>query len=324
MVGIFVFDVSWFRPRGVELLAYMDPQNLLPTRVTQWDALPANRGAPSFDEPYATEIFNTYFWPMMCHTNMRRFLTPNYRPVEHQGFLAVFQDETDMGLQGNGWQQFLMSSTNPTGLDPRPTVDCYRHELVSDTFCMGSPQAPAGGLGTNADTNSMDGRIVFSFTHDNSFHVWFSHVCMASFGDFLQNRFNMQAHDFIDSAVGGLFPPAGNQSMPSHNAMGPGMHHAGNSGQQTVVIKREELAITAEDHRNAAANGHMPSHMARECFSWRESLEILERSVAAKHAGGVLGTEKARTHQFFLDCHFETNQAHSELFKTMMLGTLDI
>ena len=24
------------------------------------------RGAPSFDEPFATEIFNMYFWPMMC------------------------------------------------------------------------------------------------------------------------------------------------------------------------------------------------------------------------------------------------------------------
>jgi hypothetical protein len=120
----------------------------------------------------------------------------------------------------------------------------------------------------------MDGRIVFSFTHDNSFHVWFSQVCMASFGDFLQNRFNMQAHDFIDSAVGGLFPAAGNQSVPSHYAMGPGTHHAGNPGQQTVVIKREELAITAKDRRNAEANGRMPPNRARDSFSERESLQI--------------------------------------------------
>ena len=49
MVGIFVFDVSWFRPRGIELLVYMDPHNLLATGVTQWDDLPANRGAPSFE-----------------------------------------------------------------------------------------------------------------------------------------------------------------------------------------------------------------------------------------------------------------------------------
>jgi hypothetical protein len=71
------------------------------------------RGAPSFDEPFATEIFNTYFWPMMWHTNMRRFLNPNSKSVEHQGFLAVFLDETNMGLQGDGWQRFLMSSANP-------------------------------------------------------------------------------------------------------------------------------------------------------------------------------------------------------------------
>jgi hypothetical protein len=31
----------------------------------------------------------------------------------------------------------------------------------------------------------MDGRVVFSFTFDNIFHAWFSQVCMASFGDFL-------------------------------------------------------------------------------------------------------------------------------------------
>jgi hypothetical protein len=131
----------------------------------------------------------------------------------------------------------------------------------------------------------------------------------------------MQAHDFIDSAVGGLSPAAGNQSMPSHYAMGLGTHHTGNPGQQTVVIKREELAITAEDHRNAEVTGHMPPHRARDCFSERESLQILERSVEAKRAGGALGTEHARTQQFFIECHFETNQAHFEMHKTMMLGT---
>jgi hypothetical protein len=185
MAGIFVFDVSMYRTHGVELLAYMDPHNILTFGVTQWDALPVNRGAPSFNEPYATEIFNTYFWPMICHTNMRRFLTPNSRSVEHQGFLAVFLDEIGMGLQGDGWMRFLSSSSNPAGLDPRPTVDCYKHELVADTFRMGAHGAPAGGLGTNADTNTMDGRVVFSFTYDNIFHAWFSQVCMASFGDFL-------------------------------------------------------------------------------------------------------------------------------------------
>jgi hypothetical protein len=105
--GAFIFDESMYS-QGVELLAYMDPHNALPFGVTQWDALPVNRGPPSFDEPYATEIFNTYFWPMICHTNMRRFLTPDYRPVEHQGFLAVFLDETGMGLQDDGWKSFLM------------------------------------------------------------------------------------------------------------------------------------------------------------------------------------------------------------------------
>jgi hypothetical protein len=321
MACVFVFDVSWFQTRGTELLAYLDPHNLWAIGVTQWDDLPANREAPSFDEPFATEIFNMYFWPMMCHTIMRRFLTSNSRPVEHQGFLANFVEETDMGIQGDGWRRFFMSSTDLAGLEPRPTVDCYRHELVADTFRMGSIEAPAGGLGNNADTNSMDGRIVFSFTFDNRFHMWFSQVCMASFGDFLQNRFNMPAHGFLDSAVGGRFPPVGNQHMPSHNAMGPCTHHVGTFGQQNVVIKREGLAITAEDHRNAVANGHMPPHRARDCFSWRESLQILERSVAAKYAGGALGTEQARTHQLFVGCHFETNQAHSELLKTMMLGT---
>jgi hypothetical protein len=101
---------------------------------------------------------------MICHTNMRRFLTPNSKSVEHQGFLAVFLDEIGMGLQGNGWMRFLSSSDNLAGLDPRPTVDCYRHELVADTFRMGAHGAPAGGLGTNADTNTMDGRLVFSLT----------------------------------------------------------------------------------------------------------------------------------------------------------------
>jgi hypothetical protein len=76
--------------------------------------------------------------------------------------------------------------------------------------------------------------------------------------------------------------------------MGFGTPHAGNPGQQTVVIKREELAITAEDHRNAEAHGHMPSHRARDCFSDRDALQILERSVQAKRAGGALGTERAR------------------------------
>jgi hypothetical protein len=113
MAGAFRFDVSWHRPMGTELLAHMDPHNILHVGVTQWDDLPANRGAPSFDEPFATEIFNTYFWPMMCHTNMRRFLNPNSKPVEHQGFLAVFLDETNMGLQGDEWPRFLMSSANP-------------------------------------------------------------------------------------------------------------------------------------------------------------------------------------------------------------------
>ena len=62
---------------GTELLAHMDPHNILHVGVTQWDDLPANGGPSSFDEPFATEIFNTYFWPIMCHTNMRRFLNPN-------------------------------------------------------------------------------------------------------------------------------------------------------------------------------------------------------------------------------------------------------
>jgi hypothetical protein len=44
----------------------MDPHNILTFGVTQWDALPVNCGPPSFDEPYASEIFNTYFWPMIC------------------------------------------------------------------------------------------------------------------------------------------------------------------------------------------------------------------------------------------------------------------
>jgi hypothetical protein len=229
---------------------------------------------------------------LMCHTNMRRFLNPNSRPVEHQGFLAVFLDEANMGLQGDGWQWFLMSSANPAGLDPRPTVACFRHELVSDTFRAGSHAAPAGGLGTNTDVNSMDGRIVFIFEYDNRFHMWFSQVCMASFGDFLQNRFNIPSHDCIDAALGGRFPHAGNQHLPSHSTMGPGTHHGGAFGQQTVVIKREELGITAEDHKNAVANGHMPPHRARDCFSGRESREMVERSVAAKHGGGPLGHEQ--------------------------------
>jgi hypothetical protein len=68
--GAFIVDESMYS-QGVELVAYMDPHNVLPFGVTQWDALPVNRGPPSFDDPYATEIFNTYFWPMICHTNMR-------------------------------------------------------------------------------------------------------------------------------------------------------------------------------------------------------------------------------------------------------------
>jgi hypothetical protein len=88
-----------------------------------------------------------------------------------------------------------------------------------------------------------------------------------------------------------------------------------------VVIKREELAITAEDHRNAEAQGHMPPHRARDCLSDKDSLQILERSVQAKRAGGALGTGPARIQQFFVECHFETDQAHSELFKTMVQGT---
>jgi len=94
--GVFMFDESMYSP-GVELLAYMDPHNTLTFGVTQWDALPVNRGPPSFDEPYASEIFNTYFWPMICHTNMRRFLTPNSKHVEHQGFLAVFSGRNRHG-----------------------------------------------------------------------------------------------------------------------------------------------------------------------------------------------------------------------------------
>ena len=188
----------------------MDPHNVLTFGVSQWDDLPVNRGPPSFDEPYATEIFNTYFWPMICHTNRRRFISPDSKPVEHQGFLAVFLDEIGMGLEGDGWKRFLMGGSNPAGLDPRPTVDCYRQELVADTFRNGAHGALAGGLGTNADVNSMDGRIVFSFEYDNKFHMWFSQVCMASFGDLLQNRFNIPSHDCIDAAVGGRFPPAGN------------------------------------------------------------------------------------------------------------------
>ena len=147
MAGVFVFDVSMYS-QGVELLAYMDPHNILTFGVTQWDPLPVNRGPPSFDEPYASEIFNTYLWPMICHTNMRGLLTPNSKSVEHQGFLAVFLDEIGMGLQGDGWKRFLSSSSNPAGLDPRPTVDCYRHELVADTFRMGAHGAPAGCLGS--------------------------------------------------------------------------------------------------------------------------------------------------------------------------------
>jgi hypothetical protein len=160
-----MFDESIYS-QGVELLAYMDPHNTLSFGVTQWDALHVNRGPPSFDEPYATEIFNTYFWPMICHTNMRRFLTPDSRPVEHQGFLAVFLDEIGMGLKDDGWMSFLMGGNNPAGLDPRPTVDCFRHELVADTFRHGAYGAPAGGLGPNADTNTMDGRVIFSFTFE--------------------------------------------------------------------------------------------------------------------------------------------------------------
>ena len=112
------------------------------------------------------------------------------------------------------------NGNNPEGLDPHPTVDCYRQELVADTFRQGAYGAPAGGLGTNADTNTMDGRVIFSFTFDHNFHAWFSQVCMASFGDFLQQRFNMQAHDFVDAAVGGLSPAAGNQIMPPHHPIG--------------------------------------------------------------------------------------------------------
>jgi hypothetical protein len=63
--GVFMFDESVYSS-GVELLAYMDPHNILTFGVTQWDALPVNCGPPSFDEPYASEIFNTYFWPMIC------------------------------------------------------------------------------------------------------------------------------------------------------------------------------------------------------------------------------------------------------------------
>jgi hypothetical protein len=40
------------------------------------------------------------------------------------------------------------------------------------------------------------------------------------------------------------------------------------------VIKREELAITAEDHRNAEAHGHMSPHRARDCLSDRDTLQI--------------------------------------------------
>jgi hypothetical protein len=318
--GVFQFDVSMYS-RGTELLAYMDPHNLLSFGVTQWDDLPVNRGAPSFDEPYSTEIFNTYFWPMICHTNMRRFISPDSRPVEHQGFLALFLDEAGMGLQDDGWMSFLKPSINPAGLDPRPTVDCYQHEPVADTFRPGVHGAPAGGLGTNADRNTMDGRVVFSFTYDRNFHAWFSQVCMASLTDFVLKRFNMQAHEFVDAAVGGYSPGPGNQRIPPRHPMGFGGPHAGSPGPQTVVIKREEPAITAEDHRNAEAQGHMAPHRARDSLTDRDALVILDSSVRAKRAGGPLGAGPARMHQFFVDCHYETDQAHSELFKTLMQGT---
>jgi len=304
--GVFQFDVSMYS-RGTELLAYMDPHNLLSFGVTQWDDLPVNRGAPSFDEPYSTEIFNTYFWPMICHTNMRRFISPDSRPVEHQGFLALFLDEAGMGLQDDGWMSFLKPSINPEGLDPRPTVDCYQHEPVADTFRPGAYGAPAGGLGPNDDRNTMDGRVIFSFTYDRNFHAWFSQVCMASLGDFILQRFNMQAHEFVDAAVGGFSPGLGNQSVPPHHPMGFGGPHAGHPGPQTVVIKREDPAITAEDHRNAEAQGHMAPHRARDCLSDRDALIILDRSVQAKRAGGPLAAGPARMHQFFADRHFETD-----------------
>jgi hypothetical protein len=100
----------------------MDPHNVLTFGVTQWDALRVNRGPPNFDDPYATELFNTYLWPMICHTNMRRFLTPDSRPAEHQGFLAVFLDEIGMGNKDDGWMGFLMGGNNPTGIDPAPRL----------------------------------------------------------------------------------------------------------------------------------------------------------------------------------------------------------
>jgi hypothetical protein len=57
-----------------------------------------------------------------------------------------------------------MGGSNPAGLDPRPTVDCYRHELVADTFRNGAHGASAGGLGTNKDTNTMDERVGAAYT----------------------------------------------------------------------------------------------------------------------------------------------------------------
>jgi len=225
----FRFHVTQRTPFGYDLLEFLDPYDNLPSSLTQWDDLPANRegrmGQPDDTgfAPFCTHLFNQYFWPRICNSEMRHFLDPNSSALQHQGFLAVFLEETNMGLFNNGYRRFAVSRDHP--VDTRPQITCFKHAYVSDSFRPGSYMMPAGGLAPNDDINSMDGRIEFSFTNDARFHTWFTQVCAVSFGNVLQRRFHIAAHDFTAAAIGGTFPgPAGHPGAPpAFNAMAPGV-----------------------------------------------------------------------------------------------------
>jgi len=344
MAGLQLVNFSTYPTESVEcLLAKMPskgagnipflPHHVLgegPHGQTDWRSLPGVENvAPPQDRgfreiPYMASLgaalFDQVFWECIQNTSIQDFINPESSDRAKIGFVSFIFDKAGCGRPCNqnrwiGWNYFQYGSDGH-GPDVRPSNYVYKHRYVPNTYRIGSQRFPYGTTRVpNTDKSSMDGQFVFDIRNDETFYSF----CMQFRTFYLGSILFAQWGVDIDKAGPRTYKAQG----ASRGKFGKYLDEdaAWQFSQQSAITQALSRApITQQDIALAAKEGHMEPQRVRDLQGQDRAKLLLTDSVASKAAGTTAGV---RLRNLLSELDYANVQEDSELFKTILLGTLN-